>query len=97
MKSIIGILLIFTFIATSAQDLKIKEPVRFLALGDSYTIGESVPESGRWPVQLMDSLEARGYKTGTLKIIATVSNCQKIKGPSFFRLLGILYRIQNWA
>jgi lysophospholipase L1-like esterase len=24
----------------------------YLALGDSYTIGEAVPESGRWPVQL---------------------------------------------
>lgn len=24
----------------------------YLALGDSYTIGESVPEQGRWPVQL---------------------------------------------
>src|SRR4051812_35009584 len=26
--------------------------VRFLALGDSYTIGESVAEADRWPVQL---------------------------------------------
>ena len=25
---------------------------RYLALGDSYTIGESVSESRRWPVQL---------------------------------------------
>lgn len=25
---------------------------RYLALGDSYTIGEGVPESARWPVQL---------------------------------------------
>ena len=24
----------------------------FLALGDSYTIGESVPKTERWPVQL---------------------------------------------
>lgn len=35
-------------------------PVRpgtgFLALGDSYTIGEGVPESGRWPVQLAAAL-----------------------------------------
>ena len=49
---------------TEAQELKIREPVRFLALGDSYTIGESVTESGRWPAQLMDSLEARGFETG---------------------------------
>lgn len=28
--------------------------VRFLALGDSYTIGESVPEAERWPNQLAE-------------------------------------------
>jgi len=54
----------------SAQELKLKEPVKFLALGDSYTIGQSVSQSGRWPVQLMDSLDARGIKTGELRIIA---------------------------
>ena len=26
--------------------------IKYLALGDSYTIGQSVPEEGRWPVQL---------------------------------------------
>jgi lysophospholipase L1-like esterase len=31
-------------------------PLRFLALGDSYTIGESVPEADRWPNQLVDQL-----------------------------------------
>jgi lysophospholipase L1-like esterase len=30
--------------------------VRFLALGDSYTIGEGVAERERWPVQLADRL-----------------------------------------
>ena len=33
---------------------------RYLALGDSYTIGESVPESERWPNQLAQRLEAEG-------------------------------------
>jgi len=32
-------------------------PVRLLALGDSYTIGQSVNIAARWPVQLGDSLE----------------------------------------
>ena len=32
---------------------------RYLALGDSYTIGESVLESERWPNQLVDSLRER--------------------------------------
>jgi len=34
--------------------------VRYLALGDSYTIGESVPEADRWPNQLATLLEAQG-------------------------------------
>lgn len=41
-----------------------------LALGDSYTIGESVPESGRWPVQLREKLEERNASNIDLKIIA---------------------------
>lgn len=35
--------------------------IRYLALGDSYTIGESVPESERWPVQLSARLKEQGY------------------------------------
>ena len=44
--------------------------VRFLALGDSYTIGESVPESERWPVQLAAMLRERGVPVGEPMIIA---------------------------
>ena len=54
-----------------AQTLELTEPIRFLALGDSYTIGHSVPEAGRWPVQLSDSLTMRGYQVDTTAIIAT--------------------------
>ncbi len=32
------------------------DKMTFLALGDSYTIGESVQEKDRWPVQLVDTL-----------------------------------------
>jgi len=32
----------------------------YLALGDSYTIGESVPEADRWGVQLAGLLRASG-------------------------------------
>ena len=42
----------------------------YLALGDSYTIGESVKESERFPNQLADSLRVDGIKIGTVKIIA---------------------------
>ncbi|MDT0648895.1 SGNH/GDSL hydrolase family protein [Autumnicola edwardsiae] len=42
----------------------------YLALGDSYTIGESVEVNERWPVQLMEALKERGYKVAPPKIIA---------------------------
>ena len=42
----------------------------YLALGDSYTIGESVQESERFPNQLANSLRADGIKIGAVKIIA---------------------------
>ncbi len=32
--------------------------IRYLALGDSYTIGESVPENERWPNQLVELLKS---------------------------------------
>lgn len=44
--------------------------LRFLALGDSYTIGESVAESERWPVQLTASLRAQGFNLEDPLIIA---------------------------
>ena len=69
MKKLIYILL-FPFIL-KAQQLQINGPVRFLALGDSYTIGQSVAASDRWPAQLMDSLALRGLVIDTLGIIAT--------------------------
>lgn len=43
---------------------------KYLALGDSYTIGESVEPEKRWPVQLADKIEESGIKTEDPKIIA---------------------------
>ena len=45
--------------------------IRILALGDSYTIGESVPESDRWPNQLARQLEAEGIPTDITIIART--------------------------
>jgi len=42
----------------------------FLALGDSYTIGEGVAEAGRWPLQLAATLRARGVAIDDPRIIA---------------------------
>ncbi|MDR7133256.1 lysophospholipase L1-like esterase [Lysobacter niastensis] len=43
----------------------------YLALGDSYTIGEGVAESGRWPVLLAQALRAEGIALADPRIIAT--------------------------
>jgi lysophospholipase L1-like esterase len=42
----------------------------YLALGDSYTIGESVPAEQRWPVQLAGLLGEAGYNVGEPRIVA---------------------------
>ncbi|GAB5518756.1 MAG: SGNH/GDSL hydrolase family protein [Rhodothermales bacterium] len=44
--------------------------VRYLALGDSYTIGESVAEAERWPVQLAAQLRNVGYEVEEPTIVA---------------------------
>jgi len=69
-------LFLFLLIGLSCETTKeikpsIESDYRYLALGDSYTIGESVSEDGRWPAQLRDSLIARGNSFGDYKIIAT--------------------------
>ena len=42
----------------------------YLALGDSYTIGEAVEEKHRWPMQLADSLAQKNIVLGVPDIIA---------------------------
>lgn len=46
-------------------------PLRFLALGDSYTIGEGVPEADRWPVRLAAALRTEGLDVVDPEIVAT--------------------------
>ncbi len=46
-------------------------PLRFLALGDSYTIGESVDPADRWPVQFAGLLRVRSIDIAEPEIIAT--------------------------
>ncbi|UGB38353.1 SGNH/GDSL hydrolase family protein [Frateuria soli] len=45
-------------------------PLHYLALGDSYTIGEAVPAAGRWPAQLVRQLRTRGVVIDEPQIIA---------------------------
>lgn len=43
----------------------------FLALGDSYTIGEGVDTTATWPAQLVAALRETGHAVGDPEIIAT--------------------------
>src|SRR5262247_4225505 len=47
-----------------------RRPVRYLALGDSYTIGASIAPAERWPVQLAAQLRANGLIVAEPLIIA---------------------------
>lgn len=47
------------------------ESIRYLALGDSYTIGEGVTTDGRWPVRLASELRDEGFALADPRIIAT--------------------------
>lgn len=47
-----------------------RKPMRYLALGDSYTIGQNVAVAERWPVVLAERLRARELPVDSTRIIA---------------------------
>ena len=58
--------------STPEVDNQVRETqLTYLALGDSYTIGESVEPEERWPVQLTEKLRAEGIAIQEPRIIAT--------------------------
>lgn len=76
--------------------------MRFLALGDSYTIGESVTEAERWPNQLAEMLRAEGWpvevtiiaRTGwtTDELAEGIAQAQ-LQGP--YPLVSLLIGVNN--
>ncbi len=74
MRKILLLLLLITFLAgcnaTSDTTGSSNAKYSYLALGDSYTIGESVPVEKTWPVQLVERLNERGYEVAPPKIVA---------------------------
>jgi lysophospholipase L1-like esterase len=77
--------------------------IRYLALGDSYTIGESVSIAGRWPEQLAGKLKVNNIAINTPEIIAKTGwttselnygiNAAKPQGP--YDLVSLLIGVNN--
>lgn len=72
------ILLSISFLLSCSKDQtppveepKIITPIKYLALGDSYTIGQSVAYEESYPIQLQTRLEADSIEVDTTIIIAT--------------------------
>jgi len=59
-----------TLIPTPEIDPAMRK-IHYLALGDSYTIGESVDTAERWPNQLAQMLNVQGYQTDVTIIAKT--------------------------
>jgi lysophospholipase L1-like esterase len=88
---------------TEQSDPQQTKELNILALGDSYTIGESVNVNERWPVQLKDSLEKYGINIGEVRIIAktgwtTANLINAIDNQVFsynYDLVGLLIGVNN--
>ena len=80
-----------------------KEESRFLALGDSYTIGHNVEASERWPVQLVQRLREEGVTLAQPEIIARTGwtteelsaaiDATELRGP--YQLVTLLIGVNN--
>lgn len=76
---------------------------RFLAIGDSYTIGEGVAAGSRWPDQLVARLREAGIAIGAAEIVATTGWTTdellegiKAAGPiPPYALVGLLIGVNN--
>jgi lysophospholipase L1-like esterase len=68
-RTILTVVLLIRMVQVMAGDAEAK-PKTYLALGDSYTIGESAAESERYPVQLAKMLNKDGIAVADPQIIA---------------------------
>ncbi len=100
-------LLILLIVASplAGQTLIVEERVKMLALGDSYTIGQSVEPNLRWPVQLINRfrenknlacnepriIATTGWRTDQLKAAIQTAAIQ----PGDFNLVSLLIGVNN--
>ncbi|HBH05920.1 MAG TPA: lysophospholipase [Flavobacteriales bacterium] len=79
------------------------DTIRYLALGDSYTIGEAVSLTERWPVQLEHAIKSSLKDTVFLKIVARTgwtsdelqAQLDLLNLPDTFDLVSVLIGVNN--
>ncbi len=80
----------------------IKDGLSWLALGDSYTVGEGVSARESFPFQTMDILISQGYKIATPSIIAAtgwttkdLQNAIEIRKPVRHQVVSLLIGVND--
>jgi len=80
-----------------------KDGLTYLALGDSYTIGQGIAETERWPVLFSKTMSANGIKIAAPDIIAKtgwttanlLSNINKVSAEKPYDLVSLLIGVNN--
>tara|TARA_Y100001970_G_scaffold277227_1_gene381094 strand:+ start:2014 stop:2685 length:672 start_codon:yes stop_codon:yes gene_type:complete len=62
--------IIILFVSCSTEEKYSNKKLNYLALGDSYTVGEGVKYENSFPVQLVNDLKFDGIKIDSINIIA---------------------------
>ncbi len=105
MKKVFLAIFLCYHVGSSSIDLMAQTKISYLALGDSYTIGEAVKETERWPVILAKKLNELGTEVHLDKVIATTGwttdeliraiEADKKLSDTEFQLVSLLIGVNN--